>query len=199
MKAGQDCSLTLDPWGGGRGLGDHVTPAWVTASRRVTKAQRFFFFSLFSPPIPQAVKHTSKGNVLRPWHRVDSASAKVSLWTRSLAGVDTFPWRSLRICLISKVRRSRDEALPNELQDRCDWARRPGSASPPALISRQSGKTALRKVQFLVVFLGGQQEVHLILLYFETTTNRCVKCFNVPLFKDLFLKLHSKHFPSGVS
>lgn len=27
MKAGQDCSLTLDPWGGGRGLGDHVTPA----------------------------------------------------------------------------------------------------------------------------------------------------------------------------
>lgn len=106
-----------------------------------------FFFSFFFP-IPQAVKHTSKGNVLRPWHRVDSASAKVSLWTRSLAGVDTFPWRSLQICLISEVQRSRDEALPNELQDRCDWTRRPGSASPPALISRQSGKTALRKIQF---------------------------------------------------
>lgn len=27
MKAGQDCSLTLDLWGGGRRLGDHVTPA----------------------------------------------------------------------------------------------------------------------------------------------------------------------------
>lgn len=49
------------------------------------------------------------------------------------------------------------------------------------------------------VFWADNKRFTLFYWYFEATTNRCVKSFNEPLFKDLFLKLHSKHFPSGAS